>query len=465
MDYGLHPLHGIVGYLFSLLPLSLEYSQNLMSAFFAAGAIYGLFCILREETGDPSAAVLAAAALAVSQLFWLYAVINETYSLLAFFLVLVLYLSLQWVREKRDSLLYLLAFLLGAGFANHGLMLLFFPGIIFLLWDGTLLKFMGSHKAFLALFAFLAGSSQMTVLPLFQGMSVASLFTEWAATTSGLYQTFAGKFFKLIRELLYYPLYLFYQFPTIGVFLGLYGVSAGLRNRSRFIVSTVLIWLTILLFASHYFKQRQFPMLIPTFVIFTIWMGLGISCLLKKCPAARARLLVGILFALLCLSPPLIYYGTYRLTEAMHYDLSFVRKLAYRNTYRYYLFPPKYMETGAKDYVESSFKQAKTGAIILTDFNPGMALLYGQKVLGNRKDLKILDRIDGWVHYSPNPSREILDFLRTQVTQNHKVVYLADNWEAYYSLSEIQKEFTVTQSGGPLWEVSQKTLPALSPLN
>jgi hypothetical protein len=197
-------------------------------------------------------------------------------------------------------------------------------------------------------------------------------------------------------------------------------------------------------------------MFIPSFVIFSLWIGLGISLLLKRYPERNKQVAVT-LFILLWIAPPLIYYSAYQIAEAIPIDLSFIRKLVYRNTYRYYLFPPKHRERGAEKYVENSFHQAKENAMILTDFNPGMALLYGQKVLGYRKDLKILVLIDDWVLGAENPSEEILHFLRMHVGGENSPLYLADNWEAYYHISSIEKEFTLKQEGGPLWEVLKKS--------
>lgn len=455
--YGAHPLHSLVGYLFSLLPLPLASSQNLMSAVFAAGALALLFTIVKEAGGSLPAALLAASSLAVSHLFWLYAVINETYALLSFFLLLALFLSLQWVKDRHDSRLYLLGLTLGAGLANHAVTLLFVPGLLFLLWSPEFRRFAGSLKLVAALAAFLVGSCQVTVLPLFSEPGLTASLSEGIANTAATYQIFAGRFSTFVREVCLYPLYLLYQFPPVGTVLGLYGLVVGLRTRSRLVGATIVMGLPLLLFASQYFTQRQFPMLIPTFVIFAVWIGLGTARLLATHPKLDTLPYLAIAFLLLCLLPPAVYYGAYRTAESFQYALPSVRTLPYRHTARYYLFPPKQMERGAQAYVEDSFKQAKQGAVILTDFNPGMALLYGQTVLGDRKDLRIVMTIDDWVHGSTNPAQDLLRFLRQHVIENHEAVYLADDWDAYYSTSAITQEFDLTQTGGPLWEVSVKT--------
>lgn len=455
--YGAHPFHSLAGYLFSFLPVPLAYSQNLMSAVFAAGSL-GLLCtIVREVTGSLHAAMLAASALAVSHLFWLYAVINETYSLLAFFLLLALGVTLAWTRDRRDIRLYLLAAAIGAGVANHALMLLVVPGLLYLAWGDEFRRFIWSAKIIPTLAAFLLGSCQVTILPLLTEPSLAASLSAGAADTATTYRVFAGQLSKLVREICLYPLYLLYQFPPVGTVLGLYGLVAELRARSRLAGATVLMALPILLFASQYFLQRQFPMLIPTFVLFALWIGFGTARLLETCPTLNSARYVGLAFLLLCLLPPAVYYGAYRAADSFRVALPPIRTLPYRDTARYYFFPPKHMERGAQAYVEDSFKQAKPGAIILADFNPGMALLYGQTVRGLRPDVRITIAVDDWVHGSANPAQEMLRFLRQHVIERHETVYLADDWEAYYFTSEIKKEFDLSQTGGPLWEVSVKT--------
>lgn len=47
------------------------------------------------------------------------------------------------------------------------------------------------------------------------------------------------------------------------------------EHAGRLVGATLRMALPVLLFASQYFTQRQCPMLIPTFVIFAVWIGLG----------------------------------------------------------------------------------------------------------------------------------------------------------------------------------------------
>ncbi|MEW6456584.1 MAG: DUF2723 domain-containing protein [Acidobacteriota bacterium] len=94
-SHGIHPAHTILGILFSYLPFDLAYSQNLMSAFFSSFALALFYLLCRELIGSPRVAFITSLTLSVSHTFWLYSVINETYSLLIFSLTLILLLGIK----------------------------------------------------------------------------------------------------------------------------------------------------------------------------------------------------------------------------------------------------------------------------------------------------------------------------------------------------------------------------------
>jgi transmembrane protein TMEM260 (protein O-mannosyltransferase) len=454
--FGTHPLHNALGYAFSLLPLSFPYSQNLLSAVFAAASVCVTYCIIIEAVGDIRAALAASVSLAVSHVFWLYAVINESYSLLAFSILLALFLSLKWTRQHKDWHLYALGFVLGAGLANHALLLLAWPGLLYMVWEKRLGNFCLSWKCAVALLTFLLGSCQILFIPIMETGSISSFVAQLTGDSSETYQTFSGSSLKFVGELSAYPFYLLYQFPGPAIALGVIGGVVGFRQSNRLVFASALIAAPILLFAAQYMKQRQFAMMLPAFSMFALWVGFGTGYVLERFPPLRTMSAYSALLASLALLPPAVYYTASHIAEAIQYDVSFIRHQPYRNPYSYYLYPPKHREYGPQRYVEDSFKQAKPSAIILADFVPGLVMVYEQRVLGKRKDLELDVFIDDWVHYTREPSTAILKFIRSHVGSNGKALYLADDWEAYYHSSDIRKEFHLERTGGPLWEVTPR---------
>jgi len=447
--FGAHPGHSLLGYLFSFLPLPFAYTQNLMSAFFGAFAIALLFLIMRMRSPD-DIAMISCLALAVSHLFWHYSVINETYSLLIFFLALFLLLVLK--ADENPRWLYGASLTLGFAFANHGAILLALPGCILLLWGRGILKYFANFRVFPLILLFVTGSCQVLVLPLFfshgaQGSVMKDLFRNFEIFWQGLS--------KLPREAMRYPLYLLYEFPTISGFLGVYGCFLLWKRNRRYAVATLLLWLVFVLFSLQYFFQRQFAFLIPSFFVFALWIPEGLEVEITWCEKFVSRkTALTAAFVFLCVLPGCLYYSAYRIAEAKQWRLSAVRELPYRDNLRYFLFPAKHFERGAESYANDSFRQAAKDAVILSDFNPGMALRYSQQVLGKRADLDVVI-LDSWLFSAGDPTEKILRFLRVETGQN-KTIYLADSWEPYYKVSAIRKEFDLRRQGGPLWQVFSK---------
>lgn len=453
--FGTHVLHGYLGYLFSFLPGSLAYSQNLMSAVFAALTGGILFWTIRAYTRDGVAAGLGAGAIAVSHLFWLYAVINEAYSMLVFFTAVVLAFAVRMRIRPAKWLPVALAFAFGLGFSNHGLILFVIPGAAIAFLDRDSRERMGLGTLGLCLPAFVLGTAPLFLAPMMKGESLHAVFGSLTSSAHGHSLIFWGRYAgKIVKEILLYPAYLAYQFPTLGIPLGLVGIVSLWRRNRQFTWALLVMWLLPLLFASSYFKQRQFSMLIPSFLFFSFAIGCGAAAVRERFARARSRFSIVLLFALLAAAPPLIYFGAYRTAKAAGIELSYVRSLPYRDTLRYYLLPPKQMERGAEQYARDAFRQAEHDSVILSDFNPGMALLYAQKVLGLRPDLKVAILLDDWYHHMPDLKAEILTWLDEQVRAKGRTVYLADNWEAYYRFSDVKSCYTVTREGGPLWKVT-----------
>lgn len=453
VEHHLHPLHTVLGLAFAKLPLPLAYTQNLMSAFMAAIAVSVLFLYLYQETRNRRAALLSACTLAVSHLFWHYAVINETYSMVAAVILLMVFTAHRYRIRPVLWKLYLLAFLAGLGYGLHGFTLLFLPGVLAIVWSSSLKETMKSPHPISLVFTFTMGAFPVFILPLFYGWTPWELLSRlWTGSQMNA-SVFLLNFAKLLRELVRYPLYLAYQFPSLGLILGIIGLVTSWKSKDKATaIGLTLLWVCTVFFSSLYFFQRQFAMLIPSFVVFAIWIGFGMNSLHVRFPALSRSVFTGLILTTSVILPPITYLAAWRIAESRHFPLP-IRRLPYRNEYRYFFFPPKFMEYGAVRYTEDAFRQAEPGAVILADFNPGMALLYAQKVLGMRRDLIIDIRIDEWVHTSPNLAASILSYLEKEVIQRKHSVYLADNWAPYYRTEALRNRFKLTQDGGPLWHV------------
>ncbi len=440
--WGSHGLHTLFGIIFSKLPLNLAYGQNLMSAFFATLALFFVYWIILSLTSNHLVSFISAVALGISQTYWHYAVINESYALDIFFRALCLWLVFKFTEENKFFFLYLFFFFFALSLGNHNSHFLWLAGYLLLVADKSVLKKFALDKIFLCLTSFVLG-----FLPLIIGVKVLSNFT-WQETLRNFFASYYGElghsYFamgRLPREILRYPFYLGYQFPFLCFFLGLWGAYLLRKEKSRVFYGFLLLFLSTLIPASGYFmKARQFALLLPTYLVFSLYLGRGLDRFSKRLPIFKFK---NILLFLVLVLPTV---GAYRIMpgilKSTGIQLSFVRDLPYRDKFVYYLWPPKNKEYGATNYVEAAFTEAGPNSVIIADFNPGMALLYAQEVLDERRDVLIKEEIVDQIIYGKE--RPIMTFKRMIDTYiNKRSVYLADIYEPYYFTTELKKYYNL----------------------
>ena len=201
------PLYVLVGKVFSLLPLGMNVAHkiNFMSAFFASLAVVFMYLtgvrlqrLWKEEQDDPSpgwiprvGAAVGALFLAFSTTFWNNAIEAEVYSLAAFTLALVAFLSVYWyqIRERASSaaLMLLIVYLMGMSVGFHMGSILVFPGVfvLALLAGRKALSMVDLTIVTAVIFAFVASTMKFPdalVIAVFVG---ALLAAAWRSLTWG----------------------------------------------------------------------------------------------------------------------------------------------------------------------------------------------------------------------------------------------------------------------------------------
>jgi hypothetical protein len=145
-----YPLYTMLGWLwFNLGKLLLGWAFNpveilsLYSTLWALAALAVLYALLLQITGERWLLAAAGTAFyAVTPLFWYYAVSSEQYASSVFQTLLLCWLAFRWERDRRDSWLLWMAFVVGTCLANLVTAAFVVPGLlIFLLWhDPGLLR-------------------------------------------------------------------------------------------------------------------------------------------------------------------------------------------------------------------------------------------------------------------------------------------------------------------------------------
>ncbi len=295
-----YPLYTLLGKLFTILPVGdVAYRVNLMSAFFASLTVALLYPTLKLMTKQRVPAILGAAVFAVSPVFWSQAVIAEVYTLNAAFMALTIGLLLAWARTCEESfhplyrflrepttLLSILALVYGLSLTHHRTMLLLAPAaIIFLLLvDRRLL----TRRRLLARLGILllAPLALYLYIPL-RGMTMSSLDGVYQNTLQGFIgHVAAGQYgifltenpMQQSRDLAFYLDMLRAQFTWAGIILGAIGLVWSWR-KPKVALLLILSLVTIALFVTGYQVPDIEVFLIPLFLIFAMWIGVGFAAL------------------------------------------------------------------------------------------------------------------------------------------------------------------------------------------
>ena len=429
-----HPLHTLVGSLFNLIPLGdIAWRQNLMSAFFGALTVFLLYIVVFKITNSKLSSLSAMLSLAVSHVFWHLSVINENYALLAFFFVLLILILLLWRENKRKELLYLLFFLSGLGISNNSLIFLFMP--VYVIY---ILSFKQGREAFsrkdLFVFSvcFLSGLF-ILILPMFwKRHTIFEIIHRSIARPFKQYVSIGKVFLEIIR----YPFYLFYQFPLAGFLLGLKGIKRLTKSDKKLLLFLLAVAFIDIIFASGYARTRQIYLILPSFLIFAVFIGIGFQ-------DARNRFVQIVLLILLICLPVLLYYNIPAILSKLNIDVVKTRSVPYRDNNKYFLLPDKSNYFGAYRYGREALATAKPNSIIIADFTTAAVLDYFCIVEDKVRPVKIIF----------SESIDIPRFIADNIKINN--IYLADIEESYYDIKRLKDEYRFVPEG-PIFQVLKK---------
>jgi 4-amino-4-deoxy-L-arabinose transferase-like glycosyltransferase len=125
-----------IGYLFSKLPLGgqMAWRINLMMAVCGTIGALALYGTVRRITGQVSAGLVGAGALAFSSMYWAHSTVAEVYVFYGMFLLLALYALQRFIETNKAPWLYLGAACLGVAVADRSSELFILPAFLLLWW-------------------------------------------------------------------------------------------------------------------------------------------------------------------------------------------------------------------------------------------------------------------------------------------------------------------------------------------
>lgn len=319
-----YPTYMLLARLFLAIPFgTLAFRTNLMSAvfgvisaFLASGLIKRSIRPYAEQSWiSHMVGFITGLAFGLSQLFWSQALITEVYTLHIFFILLILWLTLlgRGVRLLPKAGLLDRAWLDRLGGLLFGLALGNQLTVIFLLpvWllvgsvDLERLKQsrFRSNWIRVAMAAVNWPSIARRLVWLVLGLGVYIMIPFRARSGSpvnwgnpvdwkGLWwlitgQAYQDRLFKLAPQFVWPRIrnwagWLQAQFGLMGLILGFYGLFYGRPRSQRFYWISIWMFLAYSIFAVGYNSSDSYVLLIPTYLAFALWIGLGAAALFEK---------------------------------------------------------------------------------------------------------------------------------------------------------------------------------------
>ena len=331
------PLYLLAGHLFTWLPVGdVGYRLNLLSAVCAAAAVYFVYRTVLLLTGKQLTALAAAWLLAFSYYFWISALAAELYAPLALFTALCLFLVVRWHTLGSPAALLWLGFVFGLGLGNHLSLILLAPGLSWIAclpprnpveprkrsaWLGAAgaLCIMGS-LIYLYLPIRYQAEPALNYARDYWGVNLATWNGFWWMVSSRMFASlmWSVPLQNIPQEVGRYIHQLSSNFLFTGVVVGVIGIGLYARTQRGLQTGLLLLFLTYLSFYLAYGAGDKEVMFLPSFVIWAIWLGLGVAgtsnILTKRLSPAFSMLMPGMV---LCLAAGAAVFN-FRLVDISH---------------------------------------------------------------------------------------------------------------------------------------------------
>ena len=394
-----YPLYTMFGRLWELaIPLgSVAWRMNLLSAVASAAAV-ALACIAgRRLAGKWAGGLFAALALAVSPLFWNWAIVAGVRSVTVFFALLIITLAMEWAsaeqeqRHSADRIFWALAIAYGLSLAHHRTTIFFLPGLfIYVIWTApALVKRWRLWLPALAV-AVLLPLLLYLYIPIRSAMNPPYAITEAHSLRGFLELVFASSFAGGIAE----PLTAADMPPRILdairqfvaeftwplTLLGLAGALVAITRRPKEATLLGIPFMLLAAFTINYSvggSDLNIVYLLPAYAIYTLWIGAGAQAMidLLERPRRAGRVLAPI--AALLLAAYIILLPARLSWQSIEQQM-----IAPLDAYR---FPLRGEQAGRM--VDLSLPHLADGSVLIGDWEQLTPFWYAQLVDGSVSDL------------------------------------------------------------------------------
>ena len=322
-----YPLYALLGHAFTWLPFEPALAVNLMSAAFGGLAVAFVFLVGRELRLDRGPALVGAATLGASSVFWANAVVAEVYCPAVATSSLVLFLLLRALRESRASLCIGAGFTAGLGLGLHMSVATLGAGFAWLVWSNgrdVRTLFASGAAALLGALVFLyvpLRAAQEPPLNICDPSSFEQLvwylgggaYRSWFGGTQGLLDrsaTIVGSFVE--------------QVGWVGIGVSMAGFISLSRRTPKLSLAFVLMAAGNIMFFFDYQVHDIEVFLLHTTMLLCCFVAVGSQALVdlvaKVAPAGRSRLVAGVASAAFVLLPVHLMFTGYAAANMSAFD-------------------------------------------------------------------------------------------------------------------------------------------------
>lgn len=291
-----YPLYLLLAQTSQAIPIgTLAFRTNLLSAVCSILAALALQTFLRRQNISPNIALIAGLAFGLAPAIWGQSVITEVYTLQSLLLILFLWGLLE---EKIPGGEWTRGLLFGLSLSNHVTTLLLIPLLLLcaarqpqLIRPSDLIKRTLAACVVILLMCATIWLRAKNSPPVNWGNPV-TLENLWWLVSGGLYATYP---FELSPADIFLRLravggLLLEQFTLLGVLLGIYGLFS--RLPRRILLASLWMFIAFACFAIFYGSYDSQVYLMPTYLIFSIWLAYGIQDIVENIPPKLGQLTI-----------------------------------------------------------------------------------------------------------------------------------------------------------------------------
>ncbi len=394
------PLYTLLGKLWTLLPLgpSVAWRINLLSAVSASLSVVVVYHIVHWRTRRHLPALVSALTLAFGLSFWEQATMGDKYPFNALFVAMVLHLALRWGETRSPRTLNWLALTYGFSLTHHPSMVLFAPTLLGYVWWHEksalwrdwrrLLRLIVLILAPLLFYLYLPWAESRNLPP---GTWHPRTLRDWLDYFLDV--GYIGNLYVAPAEqddrLLYFAQTLLRDFAWFGVLLGTGGLLWQARRRPADALFLLVTFLLETVLATNYHVPRRWVFFLPSFIIFTLWIGEALGAVWASLDWLRHRskwtaiALTGALSVVLLVLPFADFRDQYRRLRDVHNGAGVLD-----------VWRQELKQGRMGDRLGKAIADVDPEAVIVCDWEQATPLWYYQQVEGWQPDVTIIYPIE-----------------------------------------------------------------------